>query len=230
MKSGNYNELLDKFYAGKASDGEINILEKEGLLDEQDIFYCEALNSERGQKMEWDFEDFLNEIPEAKVVTIPARRRWMKRMIAAAAVLATILISYIFWPEQYKQKEIVQVPVINKQIDSNNNVNASSALPDNEVKDSVLLSKDVKTHLPQIKNYAVKTRKQSPSKSRKIAVKNKEKTASRDGNFMVVVNGKPITDEADALAIMKESLSMVSRNLTNTVDELKPIGQIKIKL
>jgi hypothetical protein len=46
---------------------------------------------------------------------------------------------------------------------------------------------------------------------------------------MVMVNGKRITDKADAIAITKESLSMVSRDFTNMVDQLKPIGQIKIK-
>ena len=50
MKSENYDELMDKFYAGKASAEDIGILKGKGLLDDQDLFYAEALRLERAQK------------------------------------------------------------------------------------------------------------------------------------------------------------------------------------
>lgn len=228
MKSGNYDELIDKFYAGRASAEEISILKSEGLLDEQDIFYAQALHSEREQKMDWDFADFMKEIPAAKEAALPGRRIWMKRMMAAAATVATILLAYIFWPQHDNTGEVAHVPVISKQIDSNHKVAANPPVP--EMKDSILLSEDVKKHPRAIISYTVKTRKQNPPKSNKEAAKDKEEATASDENFMVMVNGKPITDEADAIAIMKESLSMISRDLTHTVNELKPIGQIKIKL
>ena len=228
MKSGNYDELIDKFYAGKASAEEISMLKSEGLLDDQDIFYAEALHSEREQKMDWDFADFMKEIPATEVAALPGRRVWMKRMMAAAATVATILLAYIFWPQHDNTSEVVHVPVINRQIDSNHNIAASPVLPG--IKDSLLLSENVKTHSRAMNNYTVKTRKQNLPKSSKGEAKDKEEATVSDENFTVMVNGKPITDEADAIAIMKESLSVVSRNLSHAVDELKPIGQIKIKL
>jgi len=230
MKSGNYDRLMDKFYAGRASTEEISILKGEGLLDDQDIFYAELLNSERGQKMDWDFEDLIKEVPATKVVALPARRSLMKRIMAAAAVVATILIAYIFWPQQQKQKQIVHVPVINKKADSGRKLPTTPSLAVHGVKDSVFLSEDVKNPAPAGKNYAVKTRKESGRKSTKDAASDKEENTMNSQHFMVMVNGKPVTDEADAIQIMKESLSMVSRDITNTVEELKPMGQIKIKL
>jgi len=228
MKSGNYDELIDKFYAGKASAEEISILKSEGLLDDKDVFYADALHSEREQKMDWDFADFMKEIPATKVAALPGRRVWMKRMMAAAATVATILLAYIFWPQHDNTGEVIHVPVINKQIDSNHNVAANP--PASEMKDSTLSSGNAKTHPRPITSYTIKTSKQIPPKSNKEAAKDKEEATASDENFMVMVNGKPITDEADAIAIMKESLSMISRDLTHTVNELKPIGQIKIKL
>jgi len=228
MKSGNYDELIDKFYAGKASAEEVSILKSEGLLDDQDIFYAQALHSEREQKMDWDFADLMKEIPATKVAALPGRRVWMKRMMAAAATVAIILLAYIFWPQPNNTGEVVHVPVINKQIDSNHNVAANPRV--SEIKDSILLPGNATTHPRPITSYTVKTGKQHPPKSNKEATKDKEEATVSDENFMVMVNGKPITDEADAIAIMRESLSMISRDLTHTVNDLKPIGQIKIKL
>lgn len=227
MKSGNYDELIDKFYAGKASAEEISRLKSEGLLDDQDIFYAETLHSEREQKMDWDFADFMKEVPAAKEADLQDRPVWMKRMMAAATA-ATLLLAYFFWPQHENTREVVRIPVINKQIDSNHNVAANP--PVSEMEDSILLSGNATTHSRPITGYAAKTRKQNPPTSSKEAAKDKEEATASDENFMVMVNGKPITDEADAIAIMKESLSMISRDLTHTVNDLKPIGQIKIKL
>lgn len=225
MKSENYDELMDKFYAGKASAEDISILIGKGLLDDQDIFYTDALKSEREQKMDWDFEDFLNEISATKVVALPRRSLRMKRMIAAAAVVATILLACIFWPRQDNPKQIVQAPLFNKKVDTDMEISANPASPVNKAKDPIVLSEDVKTHPRAIKNYTGKTSKHNFSKSNNRVAKDKEETTARNDDFIVVVNGKRITDEADAIAITKQSLSMVSRDLTNTVNGLKPIGR-----
>jgi len=229
MKSENYDELMDKFYAGKANAEDISILKDKGLLDDPDIFYAEALHSEREQKMDWDFEDLMDEITARKVVPLPRGSAGMKRMTAAAAVVATILLACIFWPRHDNRKQIALAPEINKKVDPAVDLSTKAALPVDKVKDSALLAEDIKTHPPAIKIYTVKTRKYPPSKSSKGASKDQEETTAKDDDLMVMVNGKRITDKADALAITKESLSMVSRDFTNMVDQLKPIGQIKIK-
>src|SRR6185437_9400106 len=156
MKSENYDELMDKFYAGKASAEDISMLKGKGLLDDQDMLYAEALKSEREQKMDWDFEDFLNEISATKVVALPRRSLRMKRMIAAAAVVATILLACIFWPRQDNPKQIVQAPLFNKKVDTDMEISANPASPVNKAKDPIVLSEDVKTHPRAIKNYTGK--------------------------------------------------------------------------
>ncbi len=230
MKSGNYNELLDKFYAGTASDKEISLLQSEGLINEQDILYAETLREERGQKMDWEFEDFMNDIPSEKVVAFPARRVWMKRILSAAAVVAAIVIAYIFWPQPAKNK-MASIPASNKIVDSNKELTASAGLPANEIKDTAEATEKINTATKKNTDHAVTTHKK---RSLQKSIRPADKTdADRNKNlqdYLVIVNGKPITNEAEALAITRESLGMVSRNLTLTIDELKPISRIKIKL
>lgn len=230
MKSGNYYELMDKFYAGTANAEEISLLRTEGLIDEQDNLYAETLKSERGQKINWEFEDFMKEIPAAKVVALPSGRRWLKRIMTAAAMVAAILIAYIFWPQHHQPKEIVNVPVINKPINNNSALNVRPALPLTEGKDSVVLTEMVKTMSKRNKEYAAKKNKQIQAKNIKHIENQNVEMKSGTRNFLVLVNGKPITNEEDAITVTRESLALVSRNLTSTVDELKPLSRIKIKL
>ena len=230
MKSGNYDELMDRFYAGKLNAAEIGMLKGEGLLDDEDVFYAEGLIPERDLRLDWNFEDFMNEIPATKVVALAGSGVQMKRLIAAAAIVGTMLIAYIFWPQQQKRKEIVSVPAVNNQVDSSIKISASPALPVNEIKNSELTVGNVKENAKESKKYTVKTRQQSLPQQKKGSAKDKEESTRSVDDFIVVVDGKSITNEADALAIMRESLSLVSRNLTNTVRELKPITRIKIKL
>ncbi len=230
MKSGNYNELLDKFYAGTASAEEISLLQLEGLINEQDALYAEALNAEREQKMNWEFEDFMKDISSEKMVSFPARRIWVKRILSAAAMVAVIVTAYIFWPQTSTNK-IANTPASNKLVDSNKELIATAILPGNEIKDTARAIEKIETASKKNRDFAVNTHKKRPvQKSIKPPDKKDVKTNSSLQDYLVIVNGKPITNEADAVAIARESLGMISRNLTLTADELKPISLIKIKL
>jgi hypothetical protein len=232
MKSGNYDELMDKFYGSKASAEEINLLKSEGLLDEQDLLYVDAINSEREQKMDWEFEDFIKELPVTKIeiTRVPVRSIWVKRMMTAAAMIAAILTAYIFWPQQHQPKEIAGIPVIHQSVDSNQELITKKILPEDEINYTAQAQEKVKSETNSNQNYAVQTSQRTSAKSIR---KREGKSVETNGNvedYLVMVNGKPITNEAEAIAITRESLGMFSRNLTATVEELKPIGQIKIIL
>lgn len=230
MKSGNYNELLDKFYAGTASAEEISVLQLEGLINEQDTLYAEALNAEREQKMNWEFEDFMKDISAEKVVAFPARKIWIKRILSAAAMVAAIVAAYIFWPQTSTNK-IANIPASNILADSNKELIATAILPANEIKDTVRATEKIEIAAKKNRDYAVNThKKRRVQKSIQPADKKDVKANANLQDYPVIVNGKPITNEADAVAIARESLGMISRNLTLTADELKPIGRIKIKL
>ncbi len=230
MKSGNYNELLHKFYAGTVSAEEINLLQLEGLINEQDALYAEVLHAERAQKMDWEFEDFMKDISAEKVVAFPARRIWVKRILAAAAMVAAIVTAYIFWPQTSTNK-IANIPASNKLVDSNKELIATAKLPANQIKDTARAVEKTATASKKNRDYAVNMHKKRWVQKRIQRVDKKDVKTNADlQDYLVIVNGKPVTNEADAVAIARESLGMISRNLTLTADELKPISRIKIKL
>ncbi len=230
MKSGNYNELLDKFYAGTASTEEISLLQLEGLISEQDTLYAEALNAERAQKMNWEFEDFMKDISAEKVIAFPARSIWVKRILSAAAMVAAIVAVYVFWLQTSTNK-IAVTPAPSIMVDSNKELIATPILPANKIKDTGRGREKTATASKQNIDYAVNRHKKRPvQKSIKTADKTDVKTNADLQDYLVIVNGKPVTNEADAVAIALESLGMISRNLTLTADELRPISRIKLKL
>ncbi|MEJ6981808.1 hypothetical protein WG906_15175 [Pedobacter sp. P351] len=223
MKSGKYSGLLDKFYAGTASAEEISLLQSEALVNEQDILYTEMLKEERGQKMDWEFEDFMNDIPSDKVEAFPARRVWMKRILSAAAMVAIIGAAYILWPQPQTDK-MANVPASNKTAEPNKELRATAVSPENEIKEASQGAEKVTTVSKINRDYAVNTDKKRPvQKSIRQADTTGVSNNLDSPEYLVIVNGQPITNEADAIAITRESLAMISQNLTLTVDELKPI-------
>ncbi|MEO6637360.1 MAG: hypothetical protein ABIN25_03720, partial [Ginsengibacter sp.] len=217
-------------YAGTASAEEISLLQLEGLINEQDTLYAEALHADRAQKMNWEFEDFMKDVSSAKVVAFQARGVWIKRLLSAAAMVAAIVTVYIFWPQTSPNK-IANIPAADKLVDSSKELIATAILPADEIKDSTRRTEKTATASKQNIGYAINTHKKRPvQKSIKTAEKQDVKTNEDLQDYLVIVNGKPITNEEDAVAIARESLGMISRNLTLTADELRPISQIKIKL
>jgi hypothetical protein len=230
MKSGNYNEFLDKFYAGIATAEEISLLQSEELINEQDLLYAETLREEREHKMDWEFEDLMNDIASEKVVAFPARKTGMKRILLAAAMIAAIVTSYIFWTQRQTNR-VENVPIANKIPDSNTELTTTAESPANEIKDTAVTTQKVNKAREKNTDHAVTVHKKRPVEKGIIPADKTDSGSNKNlKDYLVIVNGKPITNEADAVAITRASLGIVSRNLTITVDELKPISRIKIKL
>lgn len=230
MKSGNYIDILEKFYAGTASAEEITFLQSEGLVDEQDTLYAEALREERGQKMDWEFGDFMNDISKQKVAAFPVTRIGMKRILSAAAVVAAIVTAYIFWM-QPQTNRTGNVPIANKIVDSNKKLTTTAELPANGIKDTPVTREKINTATKKNTDHAATARKKRPVRESITPADKTDSGSNRKAqDYLVIVNGKPVTNEADAVAITRASLGLVSRNLTITIDELKPISRIKIKL
>ena len=223
MKSGNYEEWVSRFYAGTASPQEICILKAEGLVTWEDELYAAALQAEREQKMDWSFDAFIEEAKPANVVALPQHNRWLKKFAAAAAVAALLVSTYLFWPQGKHSGELAVVPVKEQAIrmDPKNNAGARPKLAAAmiaPVKKPAIVSKGITKKAVQVYRNV----KDTPA-----PVIDSLPTAEP---FMVMVNGKPVTDREEAIAIAGKSMAIFSRSLTQTIEELKPIAQIKIKL
>ncbi len=231
MKSGNYDELIDKFYAGTANAEEISLLKTEGYLTEQEEVYAKALAEERTETMNWDFEDFLKEVPAAKVISIAPRKFPLQRLLASAAVIGALIMAIIFWPKQQQDNRLANVPVINKSIDTNTQVAQNTApTPIKEI--TAPAQTIVKINIKK-GNTDLASNSKTDYPTKKVISTTLDKDEVKKGDFteyLVMVNGKPITNEEEAVAITRQSLSAFSQNLSTTVEEMRPIGQIKIKL
>jgi len=223
MKSGNYDERVRRFFAGTASPQEISILKAEGVVTRDDELYAAALQAEREQKMDWSFDAFMEEAKPAKVVALPQHTRWVKKIAAAAAVAALLVSTYLFWPQHKHSGEMAVVPVKEQamRMDPKNNAGAKPKLAAAKIapvkKPAIVSKENTKKAVPVYRNV----------KDMPAPVIDSLPAAEP---FMVIVNGKPVTNREEAIAIAGKSMAIFSRSLAQTIEELKPIAQIKIKL
>ena len=227
MKSENYDELLNKFYAGTATATEISLLKNAGMC-ESDELYAAALADERNQTMDWTFEDLISEVPKVKLIPLTRNKVSLNRMIAAAAAVAAIVMAVTFWPTAKPYTELADKVPVDKKVDSNK---ISTYDTPTELTAITVEEKNVTTkqRFTESKSASTVKQKQKPT-SKKTILKKPNSKAEVLQNYLVMVNGKPITNEQDAIDITRASLAMFSRNLSSTMEELKPIEQIKIKL
>lgn len=228
MKNENYYELLAKFYAGTATDAEIILLKNAGM-DETDELYAAALSDERKETMDWTFEDMMKEMPETKIIPLSPKRSLMKRILAVAAVVAAIVIAVIFWPNSQPSAEFAALPPAQNKVYTNKNL--AQTKPAEDVTGTVKRSTIQQASTPDKSVLEVKKKRATRARKNISLIPDKNETESMDiQDYLVIVNGKSITNEQDAVAITRASLGMFSRNLSSTMDELKPIEQLKIKL
>ena len=230
MKSENYDELLNKFYAGTATATEISLL-KNADMCESDELYAAALADERNQTMDWTFEDLIREVPKAKLIPLTRNKISLNRMIAAAAAVAAIVMAMTFWPTAKPYTELADKVPVDKKVDSNK---ISTYDTPTELTAITVEEKNVTTKQRFTESKSASTVKQKQTltykKNKKTILKKPNSEAEVLQDYLVLVNGKPITNEQDAIDITRASLAMFSRNLSSTMEELKPIEQIKIKL
>ena len=227
MKSENYDELLNKFYAGTATATEISLLKNAGMC-ESDELYAAALADERNQTMDWTFEDLIREVPKAKLIPLTRNKVSLNRMIAAAAAVAAIVMAVTFWPTAKPYTELADKVPVDKKVDSNK---ISTYDTPTELTAITVEEKNVTTKQRFTESKSASTVKQKQTLTyKKNILKKPNSEAEVLQDYLVMVNGKPITNEQDAIDITRASLAMFSRNLSSTMEELKPIEQIKIKL
>ena len=226
MKSENYDELLNKFYAGTATATEISLLKKAGMC-ESDELYAAAISGDRNQTMDWTFEDLIKEVPEAKLIPLTRNKVSLNRMLTAAAAAAAIVMAVILWPTAKPYTELADKVSVKKKADSNKTLTYKTPAPFITTTEDKNVPK--KQRSTESKSASTVKRNQILSSKRNILKKpNAEAEVLQD--YLVIVNGKPITNEQDAIDITRASLAMFSRNLSSTMEELKPIEQIRIKL
>lgn len=210
MNSKKYNELLEKYYQGLTS------LEEERWLKEEETrsepLPLHALQT--GQPvMEWSFDEMLQQAAQQnrlKAVSGSPRLGWMKYAAAVALLLLAGVVGYINMHRGNKTAPAVTayhteaIPAKPKELISN------PAVPP-----AITVTPETK----KIKKL------QRMDKNLPAPVAREQKK----DEFLVTVDGRVITDEAEALAILQQSFSKISGDLKETMTNIHQSPKLDVK-
>jgi hypothetical protein len=226
MKDKKLKELEEKYFNGQSS------LEEERVLKSSDDAFFQSLNQEKNRTMDWSFEDFQSEINDDKKRIIWWNNSWIK-YAAAAMLLMAIGIALFLNRESTMQvpvlaeKETLK-PVDKKPIEHQNAdagvSNANDGTPSVESGRALQLAKTFKR--PKVKKQA----KEWTEKTQIVAEGLQSvESASYQADY-VVLNGKPVANEQEAVELTLKSLGLLANNLENGVDKAMNIKQMSITI
>ena len=227
MKTDRYKDWESKFFEGE----ELTPEEELFLKNESDNPYFSFLKEEKQDKLDISFEDFLKKTEEPKIVALPIKKTSYKMYWMAASLILLMGVS-AFWifdqPEKIQpviaknhevpKKEIVnpvvQVEETTEQTSTPKSVlaNQGSQKVDKTTNDQVvkeLVRKEFEKLMAQQEDHSNKEEKQ-------IQVPT-ESTSDYNPNY-VIINGKPMYDEQEAIAVTENAFNYFASNVTQTIN------------
>ena len=232
MKTERYKNLEEKFFEAKTTS------EEEKYLKEQaNGGFFETLKDAGKEKMNWDFDDFLHQLPEKKTDTVLQSHKkprhtkffWM----AASLILAAGLY---FGLQHINHSKIADTDrhmamEIQKQ---KNDFNKENAVAANHIADSVIVAKDsLKDDTLSSKNTPEEDDIMDKILSRKARMRKQVKARYAEShpsirnsddapkteyrNNYVIINGHRINNEKEAIDVARYSFQMLSDKVTKTL-------------
>lgn len=228
MKDKKRKELEDKYFNGQSS------LEEEKELKNSDSVFFQSLNQEKDVKMDWSFAEFESQINEDKKYIVWWNRSWVK-YAAAAVLLATIGLAVYLNQESAMQepvlakKEMQELkPADKKPLDDQN---IETAVPNMNDGVSTEDSRKAIRTAETFKRPKVKKQAKDWTMKKKVVTESLESTAGEPYRAdYVVLNGKPVANEEEAVELTLKSLGLLANNLENGVDKAMNIKQMSITI
>lgn len=189
--------------------------------------YKELLQEIKNEKLNWNFDDFIKKSSshaEVPPFSQPKNIRFLK-VFWIAASLALLFCLGLGLKMLLNKNEPIQNKIVKTEQKKNNDNLAllTDSLQQNKNKiEKQLLTNNSKKLKPKKQNQSTLTqnKKQAHNKSFKI-----EK--SYQPNF-VMVNGKEIESEKEAIAVTKEAFTIIALNMRQTINETKVINKLDI--
>jgi len=228
MKDKKLKELEEKYFNGQSS------LEEEKALKSSDSVFFQSLNQEKDIKMDWSFADFESQINEDKKYSVWWNRSWVK--YAAAAVLLMSLGLALF----LNQESTMQGPVVAKKemkelkpADKKpfDNQNVEIAVPNANDRVSAEESRKLMRTAETFKRPKRKKQAKDWTVKKEVVTESLESTTEESYRAdYVVLNGKPVVNEEEAVELTLKSLGLLANNLENGVDKAMNIKQMSITI
>lgn len=219
MKKEELDKLKAKYLAGNTS------LEEERKLKElgSDEFF--GMLQQPEDKMDWDFEDFMQELEEKPMTekkVVPINRR----IIALTSIAASLLLGFF----------------IVRQLMDNKNLDVEPRIASTSVSDSIMdverptsspaelipsdTHKQLSTEESAVNPVQIAAVKKSVKKQEKPA----EVSNALDDEFYVEINGVRIYDEEKALEVTETALHLATTNLKKGMEGVEHIKYLKIEI
>ncbi|KUG10048.1 hypothetical protein BEI02_16465 [Elizabethkingia sp. HvH-WGS333] len=237
MKTDRSKQYKDQYFAGNSSEAE-----EKWLKDFSDDVFFKTLREEKEVTMDWSFEDFMEKVEERPIpakkiqlTTKPGLSKWY--WMAAGFIIFLSLGGYLF----FNQKPITDVTTtsVAKTEPAKNNTLAiqepQTTPPETNIQPSVITTETEKEEITEKENIKVLAQKKPLAKKEKeiietTSVKSVPETgteASYNPNY-VLINGKPVYDEEEAVDLTKKSLNLLASNLDKGIEKVGLIKHLSV--
>ena len=228
MKTDRYKDWESKFFAGEELSPEEHLF----LKNESDNPYFSFLKEEKQEKLDIKFEDFLNKATkqnvtkEPKIVALPIVKRKSYTQYWMAASLVLLMGISGFW--MFNNPENIE-PQIAKQTETPKKVETPKVSPieNGSTQQPVLTQQNTQPKIQKVAKKNAAENQESTTqfayhqpKEIKIDNQNLNKVNS-DSDYnpnYVIINGKPVYNEQEAIAVTEDTFNFFASNVTQTIN------------
>lgn len=222
MKTDRYKDWESRFFEGEELTPEEHLF----LKNESDNPYFSFLNEEKQDKLDISFDDFLKKTEEPKIVALPIVKRKSYTQYWMAASLFLLMGISGFW--MFNHPENID-PQIAKHTETHKKVETPKVSPIEKAstQQPVLAQQNIQPKTQKIeKKNAVENQELKAQfayhqpKEIKTDNQNQSKVNS-DSDYnpnYVIINGKPIYNEQEAIAITEDTFNYFASNVTQTIN------------
>ena len=227
MKTDRYKDWESKFFEGEELSPEEHLF----LKNESDNPYFSFLKEEKQEKLDIKFEDFLNKATkqnvtkEPKIVALPIVKRKSYTQYWMAASLVLLMGISGFW--MFNNPENIE-PQIAKHTESPKKVETPKVSPieNGSTQQPVLTQQNTQPKTQKVeKKNAVENQESKtqfayhqPKEIKKDQNLNKVNSDSDYNPNYVIINGKPIYNEQEAIAVTEDTFNYFASNVTQTIN------------
>ena len=191
--------------------------------------YNQIFQELKEEKMDWDFEDFLQKVEknstDEKIVPIQKGSGNTKWFWMAASVILLFGLGMFF--KINFEKPQVQPKIVNNNVQ--HEVKPSISVVQNG--DQVSLIRKITVEPARKKKSRYKNNAQylaqNSTKNHHNSAKSDDENIEYNPNF-VIINGKPVATEEDAIKYTKSAIDLLGGNINSTLENAEPVKLLTV--
>lgn len=192
--------------------------------------YQEIFQEMKEEKMDWNFEDFLQKTEEIssdkKIVPIKKGGSGNTKWFWMAASVVVIFGLGMFFKSNFEKPQI-QPRIVKNQVQDE--IKSSVLVVRNA--DKVSLTRKINVEPARKKKSRYKNNAQylaqNSTKHHHNSAKSDDENVEYNPNF-VIINGKPVATEEDAIKYTKSAIDLLGGNINSTLENAEPVKLLTV--